>query len=277
MNFPLQLQQKAGHFVAQNASGILTAGGVIGVGVTAILTGRASSKAAMIMREKQAIRNMKAREAANQISIDNDSDLELVLTADFTRREVVAATWTLYIPAAVAGVATIGCIVMANRVSAKRAAALAAAYGISERRFHEYRDKVTEKLGLTKERAVRDEIAQDQVNSNPPNQQVLILGSGDVLCYDSLTGRYFNSSVEQIKTAENKINQELFSHQAASLSEFYDEIGLPATTISDELGWNTTNMEPLEIKFSTTMAPDNRPCLVLDYSRNPTPDYHRFY
>jgi hypothetical protein len=83
--------------------------------------------------------------------------------------------------------------------------------------------------------------------------------------------------VEAIKKAETNLNSELFHHQYASLSSFYDDIGLPPTPFSEEIGWNTMTLEPLEIKFSTTITPDNRPCLVLDYSTMPTPDYHRLY
>jgi len=264
MHIP-DLQQKAQQFVTQNASGLLTAGGVIGVVATAVLTARASFKAAAIIREKVAIREVVAREQ----DMDNAEDM--------TKTEMMLAVWPQYIPPAVMGVGTVASIVLANRASAKRVAALAAAYSISESRLQEYKDKVTQKLGLNKERAVRDEIAQDRVNKNPPSREVIILGSGDVLCFESLTGRYFHSSVEAIKRAENKIHTELFQTQFASLSEFFDEIGLERTTFSDYMGWNTVTMDPFEVRFSTTMTPDSRPCLVLEYSILPQPDYHRLY
>ena len=54
---------------------------------------------------------------------------------------------------------------------------------------------------------IRDEIAQDRVNANPPNsREVLIAGTGEVLFFDMLTGRYFQSTMEDIKRAENKVN-----------------------------------------------------------------------
>ena len=265
-----QLQQRAGQFISQNATGILTAGGVIGVAATAVLTARASFKAAAIIREKVAIRQAYAESA--------HEDPETVpYTPDMSKTEMVRAVWPVYILPTTAGALTIASIVMSNRMSAKRAAALAAAYTISETRLAEYKDKVAEKLGYNKERAVRDEIAQDRVDKNPPNKEVIILGSGDVLCFDPLTGRYFHSSVEIIKQAEVKINNELFQTQYTSLSEFFELIGLERTTFSDTMGWNTTTMDPPSISFSTTMTPDGRPCLVLDYSVIPAPDYTRLY
>jgi hypothetical protein len=260
----LQLQQKAAQFITQNSSGLLTAGGVIGVAATAVLTARASFKAAAIIREKVAIREAVAEEQGK-------------ISSDMTKREMAAHVWPQYIPPAVMGATTMVAIVMANRMSARRAAALAAAYSISETRLQEYKDKVTERLGITKERNLRDEVAQERINKNPPNKEVIIMGSGDVLCFESLTGRYFHSSVEIIKRAETKLITELFQTQHASLSEFFIEIGLDPTAFSDNVGWSTFESDPVEIKFSTTMTPDGRPCLVLDYSIMPKPDYYKLY
>lgn len=264
----LQLQQRAQQFVTQNATGILTAGAVIGVGATAVLTVRATWMAHGRIRERMALR---------QAVQETNEEIGVEVVPDFSKTEMVREVWPQYIPPVLMGAGTIACIVMANRMSAKRAAALAAAYSISETRLQEYKDKVTQKLGFNKERAVRDEIAQDRVNKNPPSKEVIILGSGDVLCYDSLTGRYFHSSVEAIKRAEAKIQTELFQTQFASLSEFFDEIGLERTTFTDYMGWNTVTMDTFGITFSTTMTPDSRPCLVLEYSILPVPDYHKLY
>src|SRR5205814_1440714 len=108
-----------------------------------------------------------------------------------------------------AGVGTIGAIIFANRISSKRAAALAAAYAISEGRFSEYKEKMKEKMGIQKEKKFADEITQERVNANPPTGSVLVLGAGDVLCRDEFTGRYFRSTVETIKRAENEVNHEI--------------------------------------------------------------------
>jgi hypothetical protein len=268
MNIPglqQQLQQRASQFITQNTTGLLTAGGVAGVVVTGVLTARATLKAAAIIREKVAIRQAVAEEENFEHSLD------------MSKTEMAKVVWPQYILPVTAGAITIGCIVTANRTSAKRAAALAAAYTISETRLQEYKDKVADKLGYNKATKVRDEIAQDRVTNNPPNREVIILGSGDVLCFDPLSGRYFHSSVEMVKQAEAKIHTELFQTQYASLSEFYAEVGLEPTIFSDTMGWNTVTMDVFSISFSTTMTPDGRPCLVLDYSVTPAPNYTKIY
>ena len=83
--------------------------------------------------------------------------------------------------------------------------------------------------------------------------------------------------MENIKKAENRINWELMNHQYASLSMFFEEIDLPPTNFSDEVGWNQIQDERLEIQFSTTTTPDSKPCIVVDYNVAPHPDYTQLY
>lgn len=260
MNFRV-IQHKAGQFLEENASSILTAGGVIGVTMTAVLTGKASFKAAEILQRETELRQDDA--SSDRFAIQ--------------RWEAVKMVWPHFIPPAIMCGATVGCIIAANVMSAKRAAALAAAYGISERNLREYKEKTLEKLGMNKERSLRDEIAQDRVSKNPPTSEVIILAGGDVLCFDMHTGRYFRSSVEAIKKAENVMNQELFNHQYASLSQFYDEVGLPPTSFSDEVGWNMAQTGPVELRFSTVMSKDDQPCIAYDFTNPPKTEYTQLY
>jgi hypothetical protein len=139
----------------------------------------------------------------------------------------------------------------------------------------EYKAKVLEKLGEKKEMTIRDEIAQDRVNATE-NKEVLVVGAGEVLCFDMYTGRYFQSTVEKIRQAENKINFEILNHMYASLSSFYGELGIPATQYSDEVGWNGLT-DRFEVRFSTVMSPDNRPCIAMEFTRPPMPEYTKLY
>lgn len=267
MNIP-DLQEKARRLLVDNASSVLTAGGVVGTVTTAVLTGRATVKAVDIIREKE------LEEIENEPEDIANKDTE---TMGLSTGSKVKLVWPYYVPPVVVGSATIASIVMANRISLQRAAALAAAYGISEGRLQEYKEKVAEKLTGPKKQAIEDEIAQDRVNANPPSKEVIILAGGDVLCYDMLTGRYFRSSVEQIKKAEATINHELFEAHYASASQFYDELGLPATTVTDTLGWNGLQDGVLEVKLSTVMSPDQKPCIAIDFSHMPQPNYGKMF
>jgi hypothetical protein len=256
MNISTLLKQ-AERLIADNSTAVLTGVGVTGTVTTAVLTGRASFKAARIIDQED-----DRRRFANEYALEFKDKTKLV--------------WAQYIPATGVGTLTIASIILANRLSSKQAAAMAAAYGLSEKAFAEYREKVVEKLGQNKETAVRDEIAQDRVTANPSNTRELILaGVGEVLCYDHLTGRYFQSSVEEIKKAENSVNYEIVNHDSASLSKFYDEIGLPPTPYSDSVGWDIDNR--CEVQFSTVMSVDDRPCISIDFARWPKPDYGKVW
>jgi Family of unknown function (DUF6353) len=265
MNFS-ELVMKSRVLVANNNSVILTAVGVAGTITTAFLTGRASFKASSMIDEAQERRFHKAKE---ERSNSDFFQMEMLSFQDKAKE-----VWPLYIPPVGVGAVTIASIILANRLDTRKAAAMAAAYSLSERAFSEYKEKVVEKIGENKERAVRDEIAQDRVNKDPV-REVIIAGSGDVLCYDALTGRYFQSTVETIKKAQNTINYDIINHMYASLSQFYGEIGLPPTSYSEEIGWNANNL--LELSFSTTMSSDDRPCIVVDFVYAPIADYTRLY
>jgi len=140
-----------------NSPVILTAVGVAGTIATAVLTYKAATKSAHTLILEDAKRTSETPDAP-------------VLT----NKDIVKLTWLNYGPPVAAGAITIGAIVMSNRISTKRAAGLAAAYTIAERAHSEYKDKIEEKFGKVKADAARAEIAQDQVDQNPPNTKKII-------------------------------------------------------------------------------------------------------
>jgi hypothetical protein len=248
--------------------------GVSGTITTAVLTGRASFKAADVISE-ETMKKMQKVAADPKNKDKNVDEIEIGLTTE----EKVKAVWHLYIPPAVAGVTTITAIIAANRIASGKIAGLVMAQGVSERAFQEYKDKVVEKFGAKEDKKVRDAVAQDRVNDHPVpmnSREVIIAGTGDVLCFDALTGRYFMSSVTEIEKAEIKVNFEIVNHMSyASLSSFYDKIGLPPTAYSDTVGWNLDNR--CEVALSTVMSSDGRPCISMDFHFPPIAEYARIY
>lgn len=192
---------------------------------------------------------------------------------DLTVTEKVKTCWKCYIPAAATSIVSAACIIGANSVNARRNAALAAAYTLSDSALREYREKVVETIGDKKEQLVRDKVAEERIKKNPiKNNEVILTEKGNTLCYDDLSGRYFNSDVEKIKKAVNELNMTMINDMYVSLNEFYDDLGLEHTRLGDDLGWR---MEGglIEIEFSAQVASDGRPCLVLDYNIAPVHDY----
>jgi hypothetical protein len=243
---------RAQRFLLDNSPAILTAVGITGALTTAYLTGKATFKAADTIIHR------------NQYREEDDMPL-------LTKKEAIALTWQHYIPAAGSAVVTVVAILCANKVGSKRAAALASAYAISERAFETYKEKVIEKLGETKERAIRDEIAQDDVVKNPPTQ--IILTGGNVLFRDGFSGRDFRSTMEEIRKAANDINHQVNNDFTATLSDFYELLNLDPTDKSDEFGWHADKL--LDIRFSSTITKSGEPCIVFNYDVSPIRGYHR--
>ena len=253
----MQIQEVAKHIervAKDNAPVILTAIGVTGTVSTAIFASKASFRAAELIREHE-----------EEAGTPEDAKERLI-----ERTKVV---WSLYIPAVGVGTATIACIIFANQIGTRRAAAMAAAYSMSEKAFEEYREKVVEKIGAAKEQEARDEIAQERVERNPLGSQVIVMNEREVLCFDQYTGRYFNSDMETLKQAQNKINYRMIRENYASLNDFYDCIGLDWVPTGDDLGWNSDQM--LELSFTTVLSDDQRPCIAIDFHTVPVRNYYR--
>lgn len=237
-------------YAADNSPQILTGIGVAGTITTAFLTGKATFKAAELL------------------------EYEYNAGRFLDKKEKGLLVWKLYVPPVVAGALTVTSIITANRIGNRRAAAMAAAYAVSERMFDEYKSKVVEKLGERKEQTVRDEVAQDRLNRNPVSETHVFQGSGgDVLCYEPFTGRYFKSDMEAMKKAQNDTNYAVLNNFYASLTDFYNHLGLDRTDMSDEFGWNSDDL--LELTFTTGMSDDARPCLVMNYKVTPIRGYSR--
>lgn len=235
-----QLLRTGVNALSNNAPAILTAFGAVGVVGTAVLTAKASFEAAD-----------RIREAENKISLEPREPL--------TKTEKIKLVWPLYIQATGSGVLSVGAIVMSHRISSRRAAVLAAAYAMNEKKLEEYQEKVKEKFGLTKEKDVRDDIAKDRVAKDYQESQVIFHPlEGKVIVRDDYSGRYFWSSVEDVNRAVNEINHEIIMSVggAATVSDFYDLLDLDHVSTSDYFGWNTTDR--LEIEWSTTTTPDGK-------------------
>jgi hypothetical protein len=255
------IYKQAKKAVADNAPAILTAIGVTGTITTAVLASKASFKAAEVLRE------MRETEFTSPASGEK-------LEVDF--KTAVINTWQLYVPAVGTGIITVACMIAANHIGTRRAAALASAYTVSRDLFKEYKDKVIEKLGEDKEQEVRDEIAQDRLSKESPSSaEIFVVGEGEVLCYDMHSGRYFKSSLEGIKKAENDTNYQILRDNYASLTEFWDRVGLPQTSESDEIGWTTDSK--LEIEYSGIIGENGKPCIAISFTTIPVRGYYSCY
>ena len=135
--------------------------------------------------------------------------------------------------------------------------------------LNEYKDKVVETIGEKKEQTIRDKVAEEKMKKNPvSSSEVFITEKGNTLCYDTISGRYFKSDIDRIKRAENAINKQLLDEMYVSLNDLYDELDLDHTKLGDELGWKIDD-GLVELYFSSQLADDGTPCVVMDFTRAP--------
>lgn len=233
---------------------ILTGIGVAGMITTTILAVKATPKALMLLDDAE-------REKCEPLTVT----------------EKVKTCWKCYIPAVTSGVVSVTCIIGANSVHARRNAAIATAYKLSRTAFTEYKQQVVETIGEKKEKVIKEKVAKKKIEENPVNNnQVIITEKGNTLCYDSISGRYFKSDIETIKRAVNELNRRMVGGEMyISLTEYYNEIGLEPTKVSDELGWNLNYEGIIELDFGSHITNDGTPCIVIDYLVAPRYDFDK--
>lgn len=253
-----KLFKDASAVVSKRSPEILTGLGIAGMITTVILAVKATPKAMHLLDD--------AKEAKD--------------TDELTTVEVVKTAWKPYIPAVVTGTVSTACLIGASSVSAKRMAALSAAYQLSSNALLEYKDKVVETIGEKKEKAIRDKIAQDKaddeqrVNSTP----LYIVDTDATYFYDPIGGARFMTTVEKLEHARNAINAMLIDSDFASLNDFYYELGVPPVDIGYELGWNTNKGKReslIEVNFTGGMD-GKKPCAVLNYNLRPKYDFDKY-
>lgn len=246
---------------ARHSPEILTGIGIAGMITSTVLAVRATPKALTLIEE----------EKERQNSCEECTKIDRLTPVD-----TLKTVWKCYIPTVATSVVSIACLIGASSVNLKRNTALATAYTLSESALKDYQEKVVETIGERKEKTIRDEVAKAQVEKNPvSNQEIIVTNKGDTLCYDVISGRYFKSDIDKLKKAENELNRRMRDEMYISVNDFYDEIGLPEIGVGDDLGWNI-DRGYIDMRFSSQLAEDNTPCLVVGYHVAPKWDYQRY-
>lgn len=238
------------NLVTRYSSEILVVTGIVGMLTTTVIAVKATPKAMQIIEE--------AKEEKGE---------------ELTKLETVKAAAKVYIAPAITAVTSTACIIGASKINRKRNAALATAYAISEAALNEYKDKVVATIGEKKEREIQDAIAKDDIDRVPVHtKEVFLTDNGNTLCYDVMSGRYFRSSMESLKSAICDLNFQMMDDVWVSLNDFYDTIGLKQTQQGDLLGWSVTDGK-IQPRFSSQISEKGEPCLVLKYNIAPSYNY----
>lgn len=245
--------------------------GIAGMITTTILAVKATPKSLRLIEAEKKRRNHEIKEEAKESWKDSVGLIDRLSILD-----TVKVAWKPYIPAMISGALSIGCIVGASTVHVKRNAALATAYQLAANTLSDYKEKVIETIGEEKEREVQKKVDSkkvERINSTEPS----FVRKGKPLCIEPISGRPFEMDLEDVKAAINRLNYRLTGgmEECISLSEWYDEIGLKHTDVSDYMGWNIYSDGLITVTEVPSSTDDGELCWVLEYAVLPHYKYEK--
>lgn len=251
-----ELLQKTKRFIDRNSTTILTCVGSAGVIATAVLSAKATPKALQIIEQ--------AKEEKGE---------------DLTKTEIVKVAAPVYIPAVLVGASTIACIVSAQVLNKRKQAALTSAYALLDSSYKEYKKKVKELYGEKADENVRKELAKDEYEK----QEVKVSENpGMQLFYDEYSGRYFESTLENVLRAEYTINRVVAVDYGAYLNEFYDLLGIETVEYGDHIGWSIGYLSDsywvswVEFEHTKVTLDDGLECTIISIFTEPVPDFDEY-
>lgn len=214
-------------FIEKHSSAILTGISIIGVGVTTGLTIRSTIKAVKtVEKEKQ------EKTIFKTIYADNKS-YQAPIVPKFDKKDIFLMTWKEYIPVAISGLSTILCIVGIHNLNRRTQASLVSAYALLDNTYKEYRKKIEEAHpDDPKVINFEHEIIKSKFDKN------MELDKDKQLFFDYQSMRYFESTLKEVKEAEQHLNDCLAEDGYVCLNEMYDFLELPKTPYGWQLGWS---------------------------------------
>ena len=261
-----KIMHQAGRVIRKASPTILTCVGASGVVITAVLAVKATPKALELINKEKL--NKKA---------ENEDKL--------TRMETIGTCWKCYVPAGIAGVATIGCILGANTLNRRQQASLVSAYALLNRTYQDYRRSVKNVFGEEGHKRVLQDMAVQKVHDD---HVIYAPGFASAVCsdfedateerrvfYDRISERYFESTIGKVLQAEMHLNRNLAQFGENSLNQFYELLGIDPILEGDKIGWyiddEAANNEEFFVLFSHPhMSIDDGPtrepvdCWIID-------------
>ena len=247
-------------FIEKHSSAILTGISIIGVGVTTGLTIRSTIKAVKIVeKEKQDKTIFKTIYADNK-------PYQAPIVPKFDKKDIFLITWKEYIPVAISGLSTILCIIGIHNLNRRTQASLISAYALLDNTYKEYRKKIQEAYpDDPKVINFEHEIIKSKFDKN------MELDKDKQLFFDYQSMRYFESTLKEVKEAEQHLNDCLAEDGYVCLNEMYDFLELPKTPYGWQLGWSyiysdtiySENDIKLKFEYEPITMDDGLECTII--------------
>lgn len=234
---------------------ILIGVGIIGVIASTIMACKASTKAEAVLdrakKKLDTIHLVKDTEVAKEEKTTyTDRDYKKDLTIAYVQTGVDFVK--LYGPAVTLGIASIACILGSHGIMKKRNLAVVAAYKLVEQSFSDYRKRVVEEFGESKDYELKHgikkvECATFDCANGDNKESAEILGVLDPNALSQYAKFFDESSTQWSKQSEYNLtflkcqqtyaNDMLHARGHVFLNEIYDNLGIPRTQAGAIVGW----------------------------------------
>ncbi|MBO7450297.1 MAG: hypothetical protein J6U54_07985 [Clostridiales bacterium] len=252
-------------WLSKNSSGILSFVACVGVAVTAVLSYKGA---------------IKAQETIKEWTEEKHEELTTV--------EKVQASAKHVVPAAVAGAATIGCIVASHKIDQKQIVMLTGAVAAVSKKYDDYRKANIKVNGKEAHDKVMEEIAVEKAREGRITGESMFticdlnssLDGEERLFYDAITETYFTSTLSRVLDAEYHMNRNMHVEGGCpdlTVQMWCDFLGIDnkkhdkrGWTYCDSYQWlDFTNSDPVDIG-------DGMECIIIDCVWEPIEDYEDF-
>ena len=251
-------------FFRRNSSTILTCVAAIGVVCTAIATIKETPKA-----------------------LEKIEEAEKEKGEELTKVEKIVVATPSYIPAILIGAGTIACIFGSNVLSRQQQASLMSAYALVDNSYKEYKNKLKELYGEETHQNIVDAIAAEKSKDIVVRANGMV-GSYDlaldkacgepVLFYYEFGGKFFESTIEQVITAEYHLNRNFVLRGYSVLNELYEFLGLEPTDYGSEVGWAIEDeFYWIDFDHRKTVLDNGLECYIIETPYGPSTDFQEYY
>ena len=251
-------------FIKRHGATILTCAGGVGVIATTVSAVKATPKAIRLLEE--------AKKEKGE---------------DLTKVEKIKIAGPKYVPTVLFGVGTLACIFGANVMNKKQQAALVSAYTLIDSSYKEYKQKLKELYGEEAHENIVNAIAVEKAKEVGISAECMCANScltsdescGDpVLFYDEWSKRYFESTIEQVITAEYHTNRNFVLRGFTVLNELYEFLGLETTDYGSEIGWTIEDeLYWIDFNHHKVILDNGLECYVIETPWGPSADWKEYY
>ena len=151
-------------------------------------------------------------------------------SSELDRREVVRECLPDAVPAIMSAAGLVASIITGNMIAYKYQLELIGIMSAAKEGYRAYSNHVREQSREVDQEA-RERAFKERTEASLSGY------SGKMLWFDEWSGRSFERDVEDVVTAEYKLNKTFILKGHATLNEFYEFLGLPPVHDGDALGW----------------------------------------